>query len=79
MVALTNSIVDTLVDLIENRLLTISGDGRENSAEYRTLQDCRYALLAIAANAGIPAVSRSAAIPASARASHLRAIPGGKA
>lgn len=79
MVALPNQLIDTLVDLVEIRLLDMSTDGQEGCVEYRTLQDCRCSLLEIAAGTNEQKALYLPGRDQKARASHLRAISGGKA
>lgn len=72
--ALSRQLIETLVDLVESKLLHLSANSREHSAEYKSLQDCRYALLAMASRAD-GNFSRDGYTVTG----HLTAIPGGKA
>lgn len=79
MADLSEQHIESLIELVEDKLLRMSTDKHEQCAEYRDLQNCRYALIAMAASAN--AVNMVAPIRSDirVRASHLRAILGGKA
>ena len=70
--------IETLIELVEDKLLCLSSDRREHSARYQDLQSCRHSLLGLAAEADAKIVTP----PATAwrnKACHLRPILGGKA
>lgn len=72
---LSTELIETLVNLVESRLLSLSSSKQDFTAEYRDLQDCRYALLALAARRH----GATAPCTPAKRSGHLTAIPGGKA
>lgn len=73
MVSLSGPLLDTLIELVEEKLLRLSTARKEHSDEYRSLQDCRYELLHMAEGIQIPS---SAVVKT---VGHLTAIAGGKA
>jgi hypothetical protein len=79
MADLSEQHIESLIDLVEDKLLRMSTDKHERCAEYRNLQNCRYALITMAASAN--AVNMVAPIRSDIRvkANHLRPIAGGKA
>lgn len=81
MAAISNHIIDALVDLVENELLRLSSEGQDGCSEYRTLQDSRSALLVLAGEqTGTHGIApKAAAAPSRPRVHYLRAIEGGKA
>ncbi len=72
---LSDQVIETLVELVENKLLSLSSSRQDGSDEYRNLQDCRYSLLALAARTQ----SAHSPLMAQRRIGHLTAIQGGKA
>lgn len=71
--------IECLIELVEDRLLRLSGDRHEQCAEYRDLQNCRYALIAMAAKASAMTMAPPVPSDIQVRAGHLRVIAGGKA
>jgi len=78
MAVLSPQIIETLIELVEHRLLEMSDDNREHRGEYKDLQGCRYSLLALAADE----ISAEAYLPLERRVvkrpDYLRLIAGGK-
>jgi len=72
---LPTQLIDTLVDLVDTRLLSLSSSRQDGSAEYQHLQACRHSLLALAT--GVQS-QPSGPVPGR-RFGHLTALPGGKA
>ncbi len=70
--------IECLVELVEDKLVRMSTDMQEQSADYRDLQNCRYALIAMAASANVANMSPQARSDFRSKTSHLRAISGGK-
>lgn len=79
MAVLSPQIIETLIELVECRLLEMSDENREHRGEYKDLQGCRYSLLALAADE----ISAEAHVPLERRVvkrpDYLRLIAGGKA
>ena len=77
MVTLSDQVIDMLVGLVEDELVSLSNAGREGSETYRALQNCRYGLLIMASRANRAQATARRRPPGGA--CHLRAIAGGKA
>ena len=79
MAVLSPQIIETLIELVEHRLLEMTNDTREQGGAYKDLQGCRYSLLALAAEE----ISTEAYLPLERRVvkrpDYLRLIVGGKA
>ncbi len=79
MAVLSSQIIETLIELVEHRLLEMSDDNHEHRGEYKDLQGCRYSLLALAAEE----INADAYMPPERRVvkrpDYLRLIAGGKA
>ena len=77
MTFLRNEQIETLIELVEDRLLNLSTDRREHSPQYRDLQGCRHTLLGLAARDTGHAVTCIATERRERRA-RLTTIQGGK-
>ena len=79
MAVLSPQIIETLIELVEHRLLEMADDNHEHRGEYKDLQGCRYSQLALAADE----ISAEAYLPLEHRVvrrpDYLRLIAGGKA
>ena len=79
MTQLSSPLIETLVDLVEHKLLAMSSKQEERSADYRTLQDCRQALLVLAAQTDAGNAGARPAASGRRTAGHLTVITGDKA
>ena len=72
---LPTPMIETLVGLLDDKLLNLSSSRRDSSAEYQKLQACRHSLLALATGPE----SQPFRPEPGRRVGHLTAITGGKA
>lgn len=79
MAALSREIIETLIDLVEHKILDAPNDRGGQPWDYRTLQICRYSLLALAAEANGAEGCSSLERQTVRRPDYLRLITGGKA